>query len=113
MGLFGLFRKKTTVKANENDRQVIEEFAAKVDVLLAIAPNEICVEKLREFREKVEYLSVSPKSDVLKLDKKISDALDDLKILLSKHKKDKKIIRQSNKAIKNIEILVAQRAIIY
>ena len=109
MGLFGLFKKKTTVTANESDSGLVEKFPAKMDVLIASASSEESCEKLRAFRAKVEYLSVSPKEEVLKLDRKINDALDDLKIVLAKKESDDKI----DDGIKNLEILLAQRAVIY
>ncbi len=94
---------------NDKDNEHVSKFAARVDVLITMASDEDVIKSLKDLKNKIEYLSVSPKKEVISLDKKIGDALDDLKILISKSKEKEDVLG----AIKEIQVKIKHRETIY
>ena len=83
-----LFKKKKTEREKllEN-KHTIEDMASSIDVLLSIGSEsgELC-ELLKDIQDKIKYFNPSVNESVLALDKKIGNALGDLKIEINKAK---------------------------
>lgn len=105
MRLFG----KNDVDLNFEDKKIVESFSPRLNVLLTITDNEEVKKSLLELNDAIEYLPVSPKTEVLKIDNKIMNSLDDLKIALIENRDNIEIL----KLIKSISILIAERRVIY
>ena len=108
MGLF--FRKKKLDKdLVEEDLKIIKQNTQIIDVLLVHADTcEPLVEKLKDLKEKIEFLKPSVKAEVKTADKKIGDKLGDVKIALSKCSA-KGEFDGWEKLIREIEIAIAER----
>ena len=100
---------KTTVEKNNDDDDVIKKNANEIGMLIALAEesDEAIKEKLKQLKHTADFVSVSPKSGVLKVDQKIAGAIAELKMLLSKQEKTTVEIILGK--IKDIEVLYAHR----
>lgn len=101
------FRRKK-VTDNEKvvkDNATLKGNVAKVKVLCTASKNDEVTAKLKVVTDKLQYSSPSKKESIQKLDNKISNKLDDLKILIIGGKAEDKILN----ALEELEILVAER----
>ncbi len=108
MGLF--FRKKKISKdLIDEDLKIIKQNCQIIDVLMVHADAcEPLVEKLKDLREKIEFLNPSTNADVKTADKKIGDKLGDIKITLSKCSA-KGDFEGWEKLVREIEVAIAER----
>ena len=102
-------RKEKKVVHNREDADLVEFFPKKIDVLLEFARSDKEKEALKELRFLVENLSVSPKEKVYKIDKDISNSIDDLKIMLVKGKPEESVLN----TIVEIRAKVKERDVYY
>jgi hypothetical protein len=108
MGLF--FRKKKISKdLIDEDLKIIKQNCQIIDVLMVHgdACEPLC-EKLKDLREKIEFLNPSTNPDVKNADKKIGDKLGDIKIALSKCSA-KGDFEGWEKLVREIEVAIAER----
>ena len=108
MGLF--FRKKKISKdLSDEDLKIIKQNCQIIDVLMVHgdACEPLC-EKLKDLREKIEFLNPSTNPDVKNADKKIGDKLGDIKIALSKCSA-KGDFEGWEKLVREIEVAIAER----
>ena len=108
MGLF--FRKKKISKdLSDEDLKIIKQNCQIIDVLMVHgdACEQLC-EKLKDLREKIEFLNPSTNPDVKNADKKIGDKLGDIKIALSKCSA-KGDFEGWEKLVREIEVAIAER----
>ncbi len=92
-------------------RRRVGDNAQSVDVLLVLASGkDEMTDKLKALQEKLKYLSPSADEKVKAIDEKIRQALDDVKIELTKSKGSK----DSGKAerfLEDIEVQIAERGV--
>ena len=105
------FRKKKSEREQllENKHN-IEDMASSVDVLMSIGKDseELC-KILEEVKDKIKYFNPSMNDDVLALDKKIGNALGDLKIEINKAK-SKEDFTKAIECVKDINVsLIVER----
>lgn len=87
MGLFDIFKKKNKREEILKNKHFAEGLAANVDVLISIArENDDIVDLLKQLQDKVKYFNPTDNKDVLALDNKIANRIDDLKITINKAK---------------------------
>lgn len=84
--MFSLFKSsnKHKTQSAQSDRATVERNAKAAEAVRAYAVDAQTDDKLAELCEKLKYLVPKENAEVYKLDCKISDALDDLKLALSK-----------------------------
>ena len=100
--------KKKTPKnkaGSEGDRQLVEQNAKLVDILIAMETNADGKAGLAALKEKLKYLMPTDKDEVYAKDIEIKKALDDFKIAVTKHP-DRADVVEDN--VKEIEVLVAE-----
>ena len=102
------FKKKKESVKNTEDRELIEMNSKMVDALIVLSSNEEFDEQLKDLKEKLKYLVPSTDEKVLKGDKKIKEALQDLKIALSKNGDVEENAKVKN-LFKDVEVLIAER----
>lgn len=107
----GLFFKKKKIDKDliDEDLKIIKTNTQIIDILMVHA--DVCeplVEKLKELREKIEFLNPSVKAEVKNADKKIGDKLGDIKIALSKCSA-KGEFDGWEKLTREIEVAIAER----
>lgn len=83
MGLF--FKKKTEVAKNANDEEMLKTFGPRIQAMIVLAQTEEAKKELANLKNKIEYMNVSPKPEIQKIDKKIDNALGDLKVSVIKN----------------------------
>lgn len=105
------FKKKKSERERllENKHNV-EDMASSIDVLLSIGgENEELCGILKDVQDKIKYFNPSINDDVLALDKKIGNALGDLKIEINKAK-SKEDFSKAIECAKDIQIsLIVER----
>lgn len=118
MGVFNVVKKisrkisgkdKIWESTAENGNQ-IKENAQTVNILLVLNKNEEFDMELRDVKIQLESLAPSPKEDVQKIDKKIKNSLDDLKIALVKSKNDDDV-KKAKECLLDVKVLIAQRKV--
>lgn len=100
---------KKKPKANpggDADRQLVEQNAKAVDILIAIVTNPDGKAALEELRDKLKYLIPSTGDEVYQKDLKIKNMLDDFKIAVTRKSDDADVVKNN---IHDIEIVVAER----
>ena len=99
-------RKKVTDNEKvEKDNATLKGNVAKVKVLCTASKSEDVTARLKVVTDKLQYSSPSKKESIQKLDNKISNKLDDLKILILGGKAEEKVLS----ALDDLEILVSER----
>lgn len=106
------FKEKRKVKNYDKHVECIKESNvtvrtnfAKAKTLVAMATTDEMKAKLQEIVDLLEYQSPSTVSDIVKQDGKISDKLDDVKILVAGNKEESKILDKVN----DIRIMIVDR----
>lgn len=107
--MFG--KKKKTVVHNLHDEEIVKKFPYMVESLIEITDNEEIKNLLVDLKNKVEYLNVSPKPEIEKIDKKIKNQLEDLKIIIVKNKKEQ--LESIKMGIKEVSVLIIERESLY
>lgn len=103
-------RKGSDGDKNREDRELIAENARAVEALLVLAEgNKELTTELKELQEKIEYLTPSPKDEILDFDKKIKNLIGDLRIALTKA--DGEESKKSDNVIKQIKLTIADRGV--
>ena len=98
------FKKKSSGVKNSEDRELIERNYRLVDALIVLSSDEELTEQLGDVKEKLKYLTPSENSKVYDMDKRITNAIQDMKILLTKD-----AVPKAKTALKEILVLVAER----
>lgn len=106
------FKKKHTVDKNKESKELVSAIAGKAKALVVLATNENNKKQLEELANQVEYMDVSPKEEVKKIDRKISDLLDDMKIQLTRSER-KGSDAELDKLIKEIQVKLVERKTAY
>lgn len=107
MCLFKIFKKKSNGEKNKIDFDLVQANYKYVETLKVLAQggDAAVEEKLTEIQNKLQFLMPSDNDKVKDYDKKIKNALEDVKIALVKDKADAKILS----LIKEVEVAVAER----
>lgn len=107
------WKKKPTVVKNAADSDKVKENAGNIGVIgvhLEKITNEEIKAEYEKLKHIADYAATSPKESILKLDKKISNAIGDLKILVSTTTPaEEKVL----KSLIEIRALYAEREAIY
>ena len=107
----GIFTRKSDIEIVRASICTVKDNIAKVEYLLEVgkADEKFCVE-IGKIYEILKYISPSNYEPVQKIDKKISDKLDDLKILVMKAERRMKF-ENCYDEIRELEKIVAEREI--
>lgn len=101
-----IFGKKDNVVVASTDKSGVQAAYARAMHIAALAEEGSEVQKrLEALAEELKYLAPSSKEDVLKTDKKIENAVDDLRSMVVGKKDESKILYE----IKEIDALVVYR----
>ena len=92
-----------------NDREMIEKNSKDIDTLLVLAKDEEFKVELKKLQEQIKYIIPLPESKAGDYDKKIKNAISDLKIELVKDKDDEKAVAKINALLRDLKLLVAER----
>lgn len=95
-------------ETNNESEQLINSNAQTVCVLIELNNNDAIESELRDLKMKLESLASSPNDEIKKIDKKIKNALDDLKIALIKSK-DENDTKKVYACLQDVNVLIAQR----
>ena len=105
-----LFHRKKEADIVKADKQLISENEKTMDVLIVLAEqskNEKIVTEFKQIKEKLKYLIASDNEKVIDFDKKIKNAIEDLRIFLVKD--DSGQTPKAEKLITQIKITIADR----
>lgn len=102
-----LFKKKkvSIEQKRDKDNDLLKNNIAKSKVLCVASKNEEIIKRVKSITDKLQYSSPSRKESVEKIDKKLSNKLDDLKILILGEKSEVKILE----LLDEIDVIVAER----
>lgn len=106
----GLFHRKSNGEKTKENNDLISENQRSVDALIVLADEANDTELSAEFKalkEKLKYLIPSEDERVRDFDKKIKNAIDDLRIELVKS--DGKMNEKAKKMLTQIKLLIADR----
>ena len=103
------FKKKNNAEKNANDREMIEANAKALDTLLVLVKDENLKVEIKKIQEQVKYVIALPESKAIDYEKKIKNAIGDLKIELVKGKDDEKSVAKVQSLLADIKLLVAER----
>ena len=103
-------KKKTTTKLIAEDRELIATNQKSIETLITLSTNEEFDETLKKLQEQLKYLVPSRSEKTLKYDKKIKDALEDLKIALTKNG-DAEDNKKVPSIVQDIKVLISDRNI--
>ncbi|MBQ8302640.1 MAG: hypothetical protein IJX97_03715 [Clostridia bacterium] len=98
------FKKKSNGVKNGEDRELIDRNYKLVEALIVLSSDEELTEQLGDVKEKLKYLTPSENPKVYDADKKITNAIQDMKILLTKE-----AVPKAKTALKELLVLVAER----
>lgn len=105
------FKKKTNAESNMTDRELVEKNSRTIDVLIELNRNEEFEAELRNVQETLKYLQPSTNHKIYEADKKIKNAIGDLKIALNKVSDD-----EPNKKVealmRDLKVAIAERNVI-
>lgn len=101
-------KKKSLTETNREDRKLIESNAKSFETLLILSKNESFKKELTRVQGKVKFLTPSTIEKVFNFDKKIKEAIGDLKISLTKDG-DTESNLKAIKLLQDIEILITER----
>lgn len=102
----GIFRKKAKSLKNSVDVELVEFNTNFFDSLIVLADdNKEIVTELKKLQEQIKYLIPSVTEEVLNMDKKIKNTLEDIRIILIKDNQSEKIAG----ALKDLKVLIADR----
>ena len=94
---------------NKNDSFYVDSFPIMVDIALELTKNENIIKKLNELKFSLEYLSVSPKEKIIKIDEDIKNKLEELKKGLLENNHEADILN----LIVSIRVLIKEREMFY
>ena len=103
------FKKKTNQVKNTNDREMIESNANSMETLLILAKDEEVKVELKKMLEQIKYIIALPDAKAMDYDKKIKNAISDIKIELVKDKDDEKAIAKVQSLMRDLKLLIAER----
>ena len=107
-----LFRRKNLTENNKKDREMISLNEKSFETLLILAKEDEFKDKIRAVQNKVKYLIPSTNDKVFNYDKKIKEAIGDLKISLTKDG-SVETNNKLEKLLQEIEILIAERETVF
>lgn len=108
MGLF--FHKKNAADKTSEDRNLISENERSIDALIVLAEetkNEDIENEFKQIKEKLKYLIASDNEKIIDFDKKIKNAIEDLRIVLIKD--DGELTSKAEKLILQLKLIIADR----
>lgn len=101
------FKKKPIADKTLDDRNLISTTEKTVDSLIVLArQSEEFKKRLQHVQEKIKYLT--PSVGGMEYDKKIKNAIDDLRIVLVKAENGE-LPQKANNLLTQIEVLIADR----
>ena len=103
------FKKKTNNVKNNNDREIIEANASAMEPLFVLAKDEELKAEFKKIQEQIKYIIALPDSKAMDYDKKIKNAISDIKIELVKDKNDEKAVAKIQSLISDLKLLIAER----
>ncbi len=98
------FKKKSKAESNKKDRDLIEANSQKMDALIVLAEEEL-KQDLEKIKEEIKYIIPLTDDKAYKMDEKMRNLIDDIKIELVK---DKSTIKVAN-LIKDLRVMIAER----
>lgn len=101
-------KKKTSMKQITEDRNLILTNQKTIETLITISQNSEFTEVLKKLQEQLKYLTPSRSEKIFSYDKKIKDAIEDLKIALTKNG-DAESNAKALKILQDIKVLIADR----
>lgn len=102
MGIFSKKKEPTDVVSNLSK---MNDFKATSDHLVYLAQDEIIKERLIKINDMIKYMPPTKKSEMITVEQKIGNKLDDLKIALS----GKGDIVKINNLLQDIDLLLIER----
>lgn len=98
------FKKKSKAESNKKDRDLIEDNSQKMDALIVLADEEL-KKDLEKIKEEIKYIIPLTDDKAYKMDEKMRNLIDDIKIELVK---DKSAVKVAN-LIKDLRVMIAER----
>ncbi len=98
------FKKKSKAESNKKDRDLIEANSQKMDALIVLADEEL-KKDLEKIKEEIKYIIPLTDDKAYKMDEKMRNLIDDIKIELVK---DKSAVKVAN-LIKDLRVMIAER----
>ena len=98
------FKKKSKAESNKKDRDLIEANSQKMDALIVLAEEEL-KQDLGKIKEEIKYIIPLTDDKAYKMDEKMRNLIDDIKIELVK---DKSTVKVAN-LIKDLRVMIAER----
>lgn len=98
------FKKKSKAESNKKDRDLIEANSQKMDALIVLAEEEL-KQDLEKIKEEIKYIIPLTDDKAYKMDEKMRNLIDDIKIELVK---DKSTVKVAN-LIKDLRVMIAER----
>ena len=98
------FKKKSKAESNKKDRDLIEANSQKMDALIVLAEEEL-KQDLEKIKEEIKYIIPLTDDKAYKMDEKMRNLIDDIKIELVKEKSTVKVAN----LIKDLRVMIAER----
>ena len=98
------FKKKSKAESNKKDRDLIEANSQKMDALIVLAEEEL-KQDLEKIKEEIKYIIPLTDDKAYKMDEKMRNLIDDIKIELVK---DKSTVKVAN-LIKDLRVMIEER----
>lgn len=108
--MFFFKKKKDTVVENRDDEDLINQIHGGLKSVVVRASGQEVKDFANELFRRIEYIPVSPKSQVHKVDQKIINQLSECAVVLNK---DPNNSEKAMAVLKEIEILLIQREVAY
>lgn len=107
----GFFRKKKDSEKAHLDRELIDDNTGAMDALIILAEQNKehaeLVEEFKRIKEQIKYLIASEDDKVRDYDKKIRNAIDDLRIEMVKG--DSEMSSKASKLLLQLKLTIADR----
>ncbi|MBQ8725850.1 MAG: hypothetical protein IJY84_01965 [Clostridia bacterium] len=103
------FKKKTNAEKNKNDRDMIEANSKMMEALIVLTDNADLKAEFKAIEEQIKYIIPLVDDKAAEMDKKIKNAISDIKIELVKDRADDKATAKLNGLVKDLKVLIAER----
>lgn len=103
------FKKKTNAEKNKNDRDMIEANSKMMEALIVLTDNADLKADFKAIEEQIKYIIPLVDDKAAEMDKKIKNAISDIKIELVKDRADDKATAKLNGLVKDLKVLIAER----
>ncbi len=101
-------KRKSNDEGLVENKRAIEAMTGSLETLKVATDNAEILAKIDQVQEKIKYMNPTLDKTAHNFDKKISDAIGDLKIAIMKIKTDEDVAKILN-SFKHLEMLVADR----